>query len=88
MLTAYLLSASILTPIVGRLGDMFGKERTLVVSLGVLGAGTLLAALATDIEVLIVGPRDPGLRRRHLPAGVRDHPRRVPARSASRPASR
>ena len=53
VLTAYLLSASIFTPIVGRLGDMFGKERTLVFSLGVLGAGTLLAALATNIEVLI-----------------------------------
>jgi EmrB/QacA subfamily drug resistance transporter len=54
VLTAYLLSASILTPIVGRLGDMFGKERTLIYSLGVLGAGTLLAALASDINVLIV----------------------------------
>jgi EmrB/QacA subfamily drug resistance transporter len=53
VLTAYLLSASILTPIVGRLGDMFGKERTLVVALGVLAAGTLLAALATSITVLI-----------------------------------
>jgi EmrB/QacA subfamily drug resistance transporter len=53
VLTAYLLSASILTPIVGRLGDMFGKERTLVCSLGMLGAGTLLAALATNIDVLI-----------------------------------
>jgi EmrB/QacA subfamily drug resistance transporter len=55
ILTGYLLSASVLTPIVGRLGDMFGKERTLVISLGVLGAGTLLAALATSIEVLIAG---------------------------------
>ena len=54
VLTAYLLSASILTPIVGRLGDMFGKERTLVISLVVLGAGTLLAALATNISVMIV----------------------------------
>jgi EmrB/QacA subfamily drug resistance transporter len=54
VLTAYLLSASVLTPIVGRLGDMFGKERTLVCSLAMLGAGTLLAALATDINVLIV----------------------------------
>ena len=54
MLTAYLLSASILTPVVGRLGDMFGKEHTLVAALVVLGAGTLLAALATDIKVLIV----------------------------------
>ena len=54
MLTAYLLSASVLTPIVGRLGDMFGKERTLICSLAMLGAGTLLAALATNINVLIV----------------------------------
>ncbi|MEY2440817.1 MAG: hypothetical protein QOJ46_243 [bacterium] len=55
VLTGYLLSASVLTPIVGRLGDMFGKERTLVISLAILAAGTLLAALATSIEVLIVG---------------------------------
>jgi EmrB/QacA subfamily drug resistance transporter len=55
VLTAYLLSASILTPIVGRLGDMFGKERTLIFSLGTLAAGTLLAALATDVNVLIAG---------------------------------
>jgi EmrB/QacA subfamily drug resistance transporter len=53
ILTAYLLSASILTPILGRLGDMFGKERTLVAVLAVLAAGTLLAALAHDIVVLI-----------------------------------
>jgi EmrB/QacA subfamily drug resistance transporter len=55
VLTAYLLSASVLTPIIGRLGDMFGKERTLVVSLVILGFGTLVAALASSIELLIVG---------------------------------
>ncbi|HEX4364823.1 MAG TPA: MFS transporter [Solirubrobacteraceae bacterium] len=55
ILTAYLLSASIFTPIVGRLGDMFGKERTLIVSLAALAAGTLLAALATNITVMIAG---------------------------------
>src|SRR3978361_2274539 len=38
VLTGYLLSASVLTPIVGRLGDMFGKERTLVYALVALGA--------------------------------------------------
>lgn len=54
ILTAYLLSASVLTPIVGRLGDMFGKERTLVATLVVLALGTLLAALANDIGTLIV----------------------------------
>jgi EmrB/QacA subfamily drug resistance transporter len=55
VLTAYLLSASVFTPILGRLGDMFGKERMLVVALVVLGLGTLVAALATSIEVMIAG---------------------------------
>ena len=54
VLTAYLLSASVLTPIVGRLGDMFGKEHTLVATLVVLACGTLLAALANNITVMIL----------------------------------
>src|SRR5689334_3971338 len=53
ILTAYLLSASVVTPIAGRLGDMFGKKRTMVAVLLVLAAGTLIAALATSIGVVI-----------------------------------
>jgi EmrB/QacA subfamily drug resistance transporter len=53
LLTGYLLSASVLTPIIGRLGDMFGKEHTLVVTMAGLTAGTLIAALARSISVLI-----------------------------------
>jgi EmrB/QacA subfamily drug resistance transporter len=55
VLTAYLLSASVTTPILGRFGDMFGKERMLVIVLAVLGAGTLVSALASSITILIVG---------------------------------
>ncbi|MGW5673123.1 MFS transporter, partial [Micromonospora sp. NPDC003776] len=54
VLTAYLLSASIFTPVLGRIGDMIGKERTLVVSLAALAVGCLLAAVAPTIGVLIV----------------------------------
>src|SRR5690242_16816451 len=54
ILTAYLLSASVVTPIAGRLGDMFGKKRAIVVVLLVLAAGTALAGLATTIGVMIV----------------------------------
>jgi EmrB/QacA subfamily drug resistance transporter len=53
--TGYLLAASVATPIVGRLGDMFGKKRMLVLTLVVVAAGTLVSALATTIGVLIVG---------------------------------
>jgi EmrB/QacA subfamily drug resistance transporter len=55
ILSAYLLSASVMTPIAGRLGDMFGKKRTMVIVLIVLAAGTLLAALASSIGLMIVG---------------------------------
>jgi EmrB/QacA subfamily drug resistance transporter len=55
VLTGYLLTASVATPIMGRLGDMFGKNRMLVVTLGVFGLGSLVAALSQSIEVLIAG---------------------------------
>jgi EmrB/QacA subfamily drug resistance transporter len=53
VLTAYLLSACVATPILGRLGDMFGKARMLVVAIAAFGIGLLMAAVATSIEVLI-----------------------------------
>jgi EmrB/QacA subfamily drug resistance transporter len=53
VLTAYLISASVFTPIIGRVGDKVGKERMLVVALGALAAGSLLAAVAPTIGVLI-----------------------------------
>src|SRR5215207_7978440 len=54
-LTAYLLAAAVCTPIFGRLGDMFGKRRMLVVSLGVFAAGSVVAALAQSLELLVAG---------------------------------
>ncbi|WNI14486.1 MFS transporter [Actinacidiphila sp. ITFR-21] len=54
VLTAYLLSASIFTPIMGRIGDILGKERVFVATLGALAAGSLLAALATNVQVMII----------------------------------
>ena len=54
VLTAYLLSASIMTPILGRVGDMMGKERVFVGTLVALAVGSLLAAVAPSIGVLIV----------------------------------
>src|ERR1051325_6460532 len=50
ILSAYLLSASVITPIAGRLGDMLGKKRILVVMLIVLAVGTTLAGLAFAIS--------------------------------------
>ncbi len=55
VLTAYLLSASVFTPIIGRLGDTYGKHRMLVISMVFLSLGSLVAALAPTIGILIAG---------------------------------
>jgi MFS family permease len=55
LLTGFLLSTSVLTPIVGRLGDMFGKKRILVGVLVLLTFGSVVSALASSITMLIAG---------------------------------
>jgi EmrB/QacA subfamily drug resistance transporter len=55
VLTAYLLSASVATPLLGRLGDIYGKERVLVGVLAALAVGTVVSALATSLPVLVGG---------------------------------
>jgi EmrB/QacA subfamily drug resistance transporter len=53
VLTGFLVSAAVLTPVLGRLGDQFGKERVLLISLGLFLAGCLGAAAAWSIWSLI-----------------------------------
>jgi EmrB/QacA subfamily drug resistance transporter len=53
LLTGYLLSASVGTAILGRLGDMYGKEHVLVWTLVILGVGTVMAGLANSLPLLI-----------------------------------
>jgi EmrB/QacA subfamily drug resistance transporter len=55
MITAYLLVASIATPIFGRLGDMFGKQRLLAISLGCFAIGSVVCSLANALPLMIVG---------------------------------
>jgi EmrB/QacA subfamily drug resistance transporter len=55
VLTSYLLSASVATPIIGRLGDMYGKEKLLMIVLVALGIGTLISAVASSLWLMILG---------------------------------
>jgi len=55
VVSSLLLSTAIATPILGRLGDMFGRSRMLVVSLSSLAAGCVVSALASSIGLLIAG---------------------------------
>ncbi len=51
--TGFLLSSSVLTPILGKLGDAYGKKRMLVISLAIFGFGSLGAAASWSLETLI-----------------------------------
>src|SRR3954468_4134331 len=55
VLTVYLLTASVATPIVGRLGDIYGKERVLVLTLSAFALGSLIAALSHSLGPLVAG---------------------------------
>ena len=48
VLTAWLLSAAVATPLLGRIGDLAGKKRTLLIALGAVVLGCLIAALAPE----------------------------------------
>ena len=78
LITGFLLAAVAAAPILGRLGDMYGKRRLLLVSLGFFTAGSLVCALADSIELQIagrvvqgigagLGPLAIGLARDHAP---------------------
>jgi hypothetical protein len=53
--TAYLLSACILTPVIGRLGEIAGKRRMMLASLITFAAGTLVCAVAGNLGELVAG---------------------------------
>jgi MFS family permease len=55
VVTSTLLAAAIITPISGRLGDMYGKRRIVLVLLALLVAGSVIAALSPGIVGIIVG---------------------------------
>ena len=55
LLTAFLLTSSVSTPLLGRLGDMYGKEKILLAVLGVFALGSFVSAIGSSIGVLILG---------------------------------
>ena len=55
VLTGYLISAAVFTPIFGRLGDMFGKRRLLVIALFIFAAGSTFSALGDSVPAIVAG---------------------------------
>lgn len=55
VMSAFFISSAVLTGIFGRLGDMFGKKRMLLITLGAYVVGAVIAALAQTLTMVIVG---------------------------------
>jgi EmrB/QacA subfamily drug resistance transporter len=84
LLTAFLLSASIATPILGRVGDLFGKRLVLIIVFATLCAGGLIAGLSNSVGPLIVARVLQGIAGAIFPLAfgiIRDEfpPARVPS---------
>ncbi|MGP4083461.1 MFS transporter [Streptomyces sp. KR55] len=54
VLTGFLLSSAVLTPVLGRVGDQVGKRHVLVAVLALLALGSVIGALATSLPVLVL----------------------------------
>lgn len=70
VVTSTLLAAAVTMPIAGRLGDMFGKQRVLVVSAGLLLVGSLVCALSGSLAPVLVGRTLQGLAMGFIPVGI------------------
>lgn len=70
VITATLLAAAVAMPIGGRLADMIGKRRVLILSAALLVAGSLAAALSTGLLLMLLGRVLQGLAMAFIPVGI------------------
>ncbi|MFJ5259433.1 MFS transporter [Streptomyces sp. NPDC088387] len=70
VLTSTLLSGAVATPIMGRLGDLYGKRRMLILSLSVMVVGALVSAFTSTLLPMIVGRTLQGFAMGAIPLGI------------------
>ncbi|NGN65264.1 MFS transporter [Streptomyces sp. A7024] len=70
VITATLLAGAVSTPVMGRLGDMFGKRKMLIVALSLLVIGSLVCAVTSDVALMVVGRAIQGGAMGAIPLGI------------------
>ncbi|MGW5230725.1 MFS transporter [Streptomyces nodosus] len=70
VLTSTLLSGAVATPIMGRLGDLYGKRRMLLASLAVMVIGALISGFTAAVLPMIVGRTLQGFAMGAIPLGI------------------
>jgi len=54
ILASFLITGAVMTPIAGRLSDMYGKKKILIIIVGIYTIGISVAAISTNFTVLII----------------------------------
>jgi MFS family permease len=54
ILASFLITGAVMTPIAGRLSDMYGKKKMLLIIVGIYTLGISVAAISTNFLILIV----------------------------------
>ncbi|MDV8071358.1 MFS transporter [Rhodococcus sp. IEGM 1366] len=67
IVTAYMLVAAAATGVCGRLGDQFGRKQVLITVLIISSIGSMVSALAPNLEILILGRAIQGVSGAVLP---------------------
>ncbi|NKY42795.1 MFS transporter [Nocardia cerradoensis] len=70
IVTATLLVAAVTTPVAGRLGDLYGKRRILLLSTIPLIAGSIVCALSASVLPMIIGRGLQGMGVGIIPLGI------------------
>ena len=70
VLTATLLAGAVANPVVGRMGDLYGKRRVLLGCIGLLAAGSVVCGLADSLVPMVVGRALQGLAAGIIPLGI------------------
>src|SRR3970040_2393647 len=52
LLSAYIIAAAVMTPIAGKMSDIYGKKKILLIIMAVYIAGVLAGRFATNIEFM------------------------------------
>ncbi len=70
VITATLLAGAVTMPVAGRLADIFGKQRVLVISGLVLVLGSIVSALADSLTPMLIGRVLQGMAMGYVPVAI------------------
>lgn len=65
-----LLASTVSTPIISRMADLYGRKRMMLVALGVLCAGSVIAAVGMTFTTVLIGRAMQGFANSLVPIGI------------------